>query len=333
MAADPRGQAEQSLLQAMERIRQQYGASSIQRLDGPPPVTPGAAISTGSLALDLALGMGGLPRGRISEVFGSEGSGKSTLGLQLIANAQREEGLAGFIDAEHAFDPSYAQQLGVRLPDLVVCQPDDGEQALEILAELVASNALDAIVVDSVAALVPREELAGGEGESDPTLQARMMSRFLRRISGPLGKSRTVLLFVNQMRTRVGQQFGPRDTTPGGRALRFISSVRIQLEISGALIDGQTRVGQRVEARVVKNKLAAPFQTAEFDIVYGQGVVWAREVLALAERLGLLALRDGWYRYGEVTLGRGAAAAIAQLESDPQLQARLEAEAVKRLSS
>lgn len=323
MASDARRRREESLGQAMDRIRQHYGAGSVHRLDEQPRVAPGAAISTGSLGLDLALGGGGYPRGRICELFGSEGAGKTTLGLHLLAGAQRDEGLAGFIDAEHAFDPTYARRIGLRLSDLVVSQPDHGEQAFEVLAELIAADALDAIVVDSVAALVPREELEEGAA-ADPTSQARMMSRHLRRIAATLGKTRTALLFVNQMRDRVGQELGPRQTTPGGRALRFTASIRVQLETAGALLEGERRVGQRVCARVVKNKLAPPFRGAEFDILFGRGIQWARDVLAQAQRHGLVGQKQGQWWHGDTALGRSHDEAVAFLEAHPGLLGELE---------
>ncbi|MDD5495722.1 MAG: recombinase RecA [Candidatus Omnitrophica bacterium] len=308
---------------AVGQIEKQFGKGSIMKL-GQDFKLDVPAISTGSIAIDMALGVGGVPRGRVIEIFGPESSGKTTLTLSIIANAQRAGGAAAFIDAEHAFDASYAKRLGVNLDNLLMSQPDTGEQALEIAETLVKSNAVDVIVIDSVAALTPRAEIEGDIGDSHMGLQARLMSQALRKLSGSISKSRTCVIFINQIREKIGVFFGNPETTPGGRALKFYASVRIDLRRIASLKKGDEVVGNRVRASIVKNKVAPPFRKAEFDIMYDEGISKAGSVLDTAETLGILQKSGAWLLYGEEKLGQGKENARLFLKENPKVVERLE---------
>lgn len=289
---------------ALSQIEKQFGKGSIMRL-GSKEVVPIAAISTGSISFDAALGVGGVPRGRVIEIFGPESSGKTTITLQIIAEAQKAGGMAAFVDAEHALDPGYAQKLGVDVDNLLVSQPDYGEQALEITEALVRSGAIDVLVVDSVAALVPKAELDGEMGDSHMGLQARLMSQALRKLTGTVSKSRTCLIFINQIREKIGVMFGNPETTTGGRALKFYSSVRIDIRRISAVKEGDTVVGARTKVKIVKNKVAAPFREAEFDILYGEGISREGDVLDLAVANNIVEKSGAWYSYSGERIGQG----------------------------
>lgn len=316
-------QKTKALETAVEHIEKQFGAGSIMKL-GQDFKLDVPAIKTGSVALDVALGVGGVPRGRVIEIFGPESSGKTTLTLSIIANAQREGGTAAFIDAEHAFDPSYAKTLGVNLDNLLMSQPDTGEQALDIAETLVKSNALDVIVIDSVAALVPKAEIDGEMGQSHMGLQARLMSHALRKLSGSIAKSKTCVIFINQIREKIGVMFGNPETTPGGRALKFYASVRIDLRRIASLKKGEDAVGNRVKASIVKNKVAAPFRKAEFDIMFDEGISKSGSVLDMGESLGILKKSGAWILYGEEKLGQGKENARSYLKENPSIVAKIE---------
>jgi len=310
---------------ALEQIERNFGKGSIMPLGGSVALDV-ETIPTGSLALDLALGVGGLPKGRIIEIYGPESSGKTTLALHVVAEAQKRGGLAAFIDAEHAFDPEYAQKIGVRLNDLLVSQPDTGEQALEIAETLVRSNALDVIVVDSVAALVPRAEIEGEMGESQIGLQARLMSQALRKLAGAVSKSKTMVIFINQIRMKIGVLFGNPETTPGGLALKFYSSVRMEIRRIGQIKKGDEIVGNRVLVKVVKNKVAPPFKTAEFDIKYGRGIDHTGEILDVGEKLKIISRKGSTYLFGKQKLAVGRDKTLELLKEDKKLAQRIEKE-------
>jgi len=317
---------------ALAQIEKQFGKGSIVRLGSREALLPIAVISTGSISFDAALGVGGIPRGRVTEVFGPESSGKTTITLQVIAEAQRMGGMAAFVDAEHALDPSYAKKLGVDVDNLLVSQPDSGEQALEITEALVRSGAIDVLVVDSVAALVPKAELDGEMGDSHVGLQARLMSQALRKLTGTVSKSRTALIFINQIREKIGVMFGNPETTTGGRALKFYSSVRIDIRRIAAVKDGDQVVGSRTKVKIVKNKVAAPFREAEFDILYGEGISKEGDALDLAVTHNIVEKSGAWYSYGGERIGQGRETARTFLKENKDTYAKIDAELRKRLS-
>lgn len=307
-----------------EQIEKKFGKGSIMRYgdtDGIPAVE---VIPTGSLALDAALGIGGIPRGRVVEIYGPESSGKTTLALQILAEAQAMGGVVAFIDAEHALDPSYAARLGVDIDDVLISQPDTGEQALEICDMLVRSGAVDCIVIDSVAALVPRAEIEGEMGDTTVGLQARLMSQALRKLAGSLSKSNTTCIFINQLREKIGVMFGSPETTTGGRALKFFSTIRIDVRRIDSIKQGPEIVGNRVRAKVVKNKMAPPFRIAEFDLMYGEGISKEGSILDLGVEEGIVKKSGSWYTYGEERLGQGREAAKELLRNEPGLRNEIE---------
>lgn len=321
---------ERAIKAALSQIERQFGKGAIMRLGEKPDIRIGA-ISTGSIALDSALGIGGVPRGRIVEIFGPEMSGKTTLALHIIAEAQKSGGYAAFIDAEHALDPQYAQKLGVKVDDLLVSQPDYGEQALEIAEQLTRSGAVDVIVVDSVAALVPKAELQGEMGDAQMGLQARLMSQAMRKLAGIVSKSQTCLIFINQVREKIGVMFGNPEVTTGGRALKFYASVRIDIRRIASLKDGDRVVGSRTKAKVVKNKLASPFQTAEFDIDYGQGISKEGELIDLGVQYKIVEKSGSWYAFGDTRLGQGRENVKAFLKENPKISEKIDKEIRKAL--
>jgi len=308
---------------ALTQIERQFGKGSIMRL-GAKEFLPISSISTGSIGVDAALGVGGVPRGRIIEIFGPESSGKTTLSLHIIAEAQRAGGLAAFIDAEHALDAEYAKKLGVDIDNLIVSQPDSGEQALEIAEVLVRSAAIDVIVIDSVAALVPRAELEGEMGEAQMGLQARLMSQALRKLTGVVSKSKTCFIFINQIREKIGVMFGNPETTTGGRALKFYSSIRIDIRRTNQIKEGDEVVGSRVKVKVVKNKCAAPFRQAEFDVGYGEGISKTGELLDIGIEHKLIEKSGSWFSYGDVRLGQGRENAKLFIKENTDLSGEIE---------
>ena len=315
---------------AVTQIERQFGKGSIMRMgDDERPKVP--AISTGALALDLALGVGGLPRGRIIEIFGPESSGKTTLALHVIAEAQKSGGLAAFVDAEHAIDPDYAQAIGVDLENLYFSQPDNGEQALEIADTLIRSGALDVVVIDSVAALVPRAEIEGEMGDSHVGLQARLMSQALRKLSGSLNRSGTTAIFINQLREKIGVMFGSPETTPGGRALKFYSSVRLDIRRIGALKAGNDTVGNQTRVKVVKNKVAPPFKVVEFDVMYGEGISREGSLLDIGIEHGVVQKSGAWFAYGDERLGQGRENAKIFLKENEGVRNRILADIYEKL--
>ncbi|PYX36760.1 MAG: recombinase RecA [Acidobacteria bacterium] len=329
--ADDRAERTKAIDLAFAQIEKQFGKGSIMRLGSKEAIVPIAVISTGAISFDAALGVGGVPRGRVVEIFGPESSGKTTIALQVIAQAQAQGGLAAFVDAEHALDPGYAKKLGVDVDNLLVSQPDYGEQALEIAEALVRSGAIDVLVVDSVAALVPKAELDGEMGDSHMGLQARLMSQALRKLTGIVSKSRTCLIFINQIREKIGVMFGNPETTTGGRALKFYSSVRIDIRRIAAIKEGDVVTGSRTKVKVVKNKVAAPFREAEFDIMYGEGISREGDLLDVAVNHGLLEKSGAWFSYKGERIGQGRENARQFLKENKETLAKLDAEVRKTL--
>jgi recombination protein RecA len=320
----PKEAVAQSLDGVLAQIRKQFGEGAIMRLGDAETRKKIPVVSTGSFSLDMALGVGGLPCGRVVEIFGPESSGKTTLTLHVIANVQKNGGAAAFVDAEHAMDPLYAKKIGVNLDELLVSQPASGEEALEITESLVRSNALDVVVVDSVAALTPRAELEGQMGDSHVGLQARLMSQALRKLTGAISNSKTLCIFTNQIREKIGVMFGNPETTPGGRALKFYTSVRLDIRRIGALKDSSGKVfGNRTRVKVVKNKVAPPFTEAEFDILYSQGITWEGSVLDSAMKYGLIEKRGSWLSFDGEQLGQGSEGARKELEKSPELTEKM----------
>ncbi|MBZ5726359.1 MAG: recombinase RecA [Acidobacteriia bacterium] len=320
-----------ALENALSQIEKQFGKGSILRLGSKDAIVPVSVISTGSISVDAALGVGGLPRGRVTEIFGPESSGKTTIALQVIAEAQRAGGIAAFIDVEHALDPVYARKLGVDVDNLLVSQPDYGEQALEITNHLTASGQIDVLVVDSVAALVPKAELEGEMGDSHMGLQARLMSQALRKLTGIVSKSRTCLIFINQIREKIGVMFGNPETTTGGRALKFYSSVRLDIRRIAAIKDGDAVVGNRTKVKVVKNKVASPFREAEFDIIYGEGVSKEGDLIDLGVAQGLIEKSGSWFSYKGERIGQGRENARQFLKDNPDIRRAVDTELRKLL--
>lgn len=303
---------------SITQIDRQFGKGSIMRLGDDHPTLMDNVISTGALSLDVALGIGGVPRGRIIEIFGPESSGKTTLALHIVAEAQKMNGYAAFIDAEHALDPEYSKRLGVNTEELLVSQPDSGEQALEITETLVRSSALDVIVIDSVAALVPRVELEGEMGDTHVGLQARLMSQALRKLTGTVSRSNTCVIFVNQIREKIGVMYGNPETTPGGRALKFYTSIRMEIRRIATIKDGTESVGNRTRVKVVKNKVAPPFKMTEFDIMYGRGISFEGDILDLAVKGDIIEKMGSWFSYGDLKIGQGRENAKLYLKENPK---------------
>ncbi|MDQ3179290.1 MAG: recombinase RecA [Acidobacteriota bacterium] len=320
MSTDTKGKAIES---ALSQIEKKFGRGSIMRL-GERPQEQIPAISTNCLSLDAAIGVGGFPRGRIVEVYGPESSGKTTLALQVVAQAQKSGGIAAYIDAEHAMDPEYAEKLGVNIDDMLISQPDSGEQALEIAETLVRSNSVDVIVIDSVAALVPRAELDGEMGDSHMGLQARLMSQALRKLAGIISSSNTCFIFINQLREKIGVFFGSPETTTGGKALKFYASVRIDIRRIGAIKEGDKMVGNRTRVKIVKNKVAPPFHECEFDIMYGEGISREGDLLDLAVNNGIVEKSGAWFSYGDERLGQGRENVKNMFKENREIYERIE---------
>ncbi|HYW44763.1 MAG TPA: recombinase RecA [Bryobacteraceae bacterium] len=316
---------------ALSQIEKQFGKGSILRLGSKDAIVPVAVISTGSISLDAALGVGGLPRGRINEIFGPESSGKTTIALQVIAEAQKKGGIAAFIDVEHALDPSYARKLGVDVDNLLVSQPDYGEQALEITSHLISSGQIDVLVVDSVAALVPKAELDGEMGDSHMGIQARLMSQALRKLTGSVNKSRTCLVFINQIREKIGVMFGNPETTTGGRALKFYASVRLDIRRIAAIKDGESVIGNRTKVKVVKNKVASPFREAEFDIIYGEGISKEGDLIDQGVAQNLIEKSGSWFSYKGERIGQGRENARQFLKDNQDIRQSVDTELRKVL--
>ena len=331
-AADPMVAKRQALDAAMEKIEKAYGRGAIMKL-GDEQVENIEVVSTGSIALNHALGVGGFPRGRITEIFGPESSGKTTLALHAIAQAQKNNGIAALIDAEHAFDRFYAAKLGVDVDNLLISQPDTGEQALEIAEQLIRSSAIDILVVDSVAALTPKSELEGDMGDRSVGLQARLMSQAMRKLTGSIARTNTTCIFINQLRAKIGGlSFGPQETTTGGNALKFYASVRIDIRGLGQVKDGEEPIGRHVKTKVVKNKVAPPFKVAEFDILFGEGISHESEVLDLGVDLGIIKKSGSWFSYGDSKLAQGREAAKNVLADNPDLTDEIEAKIMAALN-
>jgi len=315
---------------AVEQIEKRFGKGSIMQL-GEARRVDVDVIPTGSISIDIALGVGGIPRGRIIEIFGPESSGKTTLAQHIVAEAQKKGGVAAFIDAEHALDPEYAKNIGINLNDLLISQPDTGEQALEITETLVRSNAVDLIVVDSVAALTPRMEIEGDMGDSFIGLQARLMSQALRKLAGAISKSNSIVIFINQIRMKIGVMFGNPETTPGGNALKFYSSVRIDIRRIGQIKDKENIIGNRTKIKVVKNKVAPPFKIAEFDIMYKEGISKEGDIVDLGAEMGIVDKSGSWYQYGKEKIGQGRETAKQYLKDNRKLRDEIEKEIRKKI--
>ncbi len=329
--ADERTEKVRAIDLAVSQIEKQFGKGSIMRLGSKEAVVPISVISTGSISLDAALGVGGMPRGRVVEIFGPESSGKTTLALQVVAEAQKTGGMAAFVDAEHALDPAYARKLGVDVDNLLISQPDYGEQALEIAEALVRSNAIDVLVVDSVAALVRKAELEGEMGDSHMGLQARLMSQALRKLTGIVSKSRTCMIFINQIREKIGVMFGNPETTTGGRALKFYSSIRADIRRIAAIKEGDLVVGSRTRVKVVKNKVAAPFRECEFDIMYGEGISREGDLIDLAVNHNVVEKSGAWFSYKGERIGQGRENARTFLKENKDITVKIETEVRKAL--
>ena len=321
---DEKGDRKKALEAALGQIERNYGKGSVMKLGDPENIVEIGAIPTGSLGLDIALGIGGLPQGRIIEIYGPESSGKTTLALHTVAEAQKNGGICAFIDAEHALDPIYAGKLGVDVEELLISQPDNGEQALEIADTLVRSGAIDVLVVDSVAALTPRAELEGDMGDSLPGLQARLMSQALRKLTASISKSNTMVIFINQIRMKIGVMFGSPETTTGGNALKFYSSCRLDIRRIGAIKDREEVVGNQTRVKVVKNKVAPPFRVVEFDIMYGEGISKTGELIDLGVKAGVVDKSGSWYSYGDQRIGQGKENARQFLKDNPDIAAEIE---------
>lgn len=328
----PTSEKLKALQLAMDKIEKDHGKGTIMKM-GDSKVEEVAVISSGSLGLDLALGVGGYPRGRVIEIFGPESSGKTTLAIHAIAEAQKAGGIAAFIDAEHAFDRFYAEKLGVNIDELLISQPDSGEQALEIADQLIRSSAVDIVVIDSVAALTPRAELEGDMGDSKMGLQARLMSQALRKLTANINKTNTTCIFINQLREKIGIMFGNPETTTGGNALKFYSSVRLDIRRISQLKEGDEVVGNQTRVRVVKNKVAPPFRKAEFDIMFGEGISKVGEILDLGVEYGIVKKSGSWYSYGETRLAQGRDAAKNVFKDNPELAAEIEAKVFEAVQS
>ena len=331
MPLDEQKERSRALDIALGQIEKQFGKGSIMRLGQSGAVAPVDSIPTGSISIDYALGIGGVPRGRVVEIFGPESSGKTTLALQVIAQAHKTGGMAAFVDAEHALDAAYAQKLGVNLDNLLVSQPDHGEQALEIVEVLIRSGSLDVVVVDSVAALVPKSEIEGEMGDAQMGLQARLMSQALRKLTGVVSKSKTTLIFINQLREKIGVMFGNPETTTGGRALKFYASVRIDIRRIASIKDGDQVIGNRTRVKVVKNKMAPPFREAEFDIMYGQGISREGDLLDLAVDRRIIEKSGSWFAYAGDRLGQGRENAKQFLRENPDIRQIIEDRVRKEL--
>ena len=331
MPLDDQKERNRAIENAVVQIEKQFGKGSIMRLGQRGAIAPMDFISTGSISIDYALGIGGVPRGRVVEIFGPESSGKTTLALQVIAEAQKAGGMAAFVDAEHALDAAYAQKLGVELENLLVSQPDNGEQALEIVEVLIRSNSVDVVVVDSVAALVPKAEIEGEMGEAQMGLQARLMSQALRKLTGAVSKSNTTLIFINQLREKIGVMFGNPETTTGGRALKFYASVRIDIRRIASIKDGDQVIGGRTRVKIVKNKVAPPFREAEFDVMYGEGISKEGDLLDLAVEKRIVEKSGAWFAFGGERLGQGRENAKQFLKDNPVVRQTVEDRVRKEL--
>ncbi len=323
---------EKALKMAMENIEHRFGKGSIMKFSDRPKVTGSNVIPSGSLALDIALGIGGVPRGRVVEIFGPESSGKTTLALHMIAEAQKNKGIAAFIDAEHAMDPVYAKNIGINIDELIISQPDTGEQALEIAESLVRSNAVDIIVIDSVAALVPKAEIEGDMGDSSMGLQARLMSQALRKLTAIINKSRTTMIFVNQIREKIGIIFGNPETTPGGRALKFYSTIRLDIRRKASIKKNDSNIGINVKVKVVKNKLAPPFQEAMFDIIFGKGISREGDIFNLGVIHDIIQKSGTWFSYKDMQLGQGKENTKIYLTENPKISSEIEKKILKAVN-